>query len=95
MSKAPKIHPGERCAEAIQRARMRAQEAGDLGDLLRIKLDLLAEELMLIDRFQNADDLKRLVRRIDRLQELRRMMELNSFHIEAGHALSEAWRRLP
>lgn len=90
-----KIYPGERQAVAIRAARDAANKLADLSTLIAMNLDAMDAALRDIIPTDASPDLGRALDRIDRLRELRNLMELGAFKIYMTNALDEAWRRLP
>jgi len=64
------------------------QNEGDKLLALQLLLDRLAEA-------SPSPELTRLQKRLDRVRELRNIMELGSLNIEIRREIDEAWRRLP
>jgi len=82
-------------AKAIIACRRSIELIHRASEELRSCCESAEGELVKIMEMDNADDLKRLSRRLDRIQELRRVMEAGSLVIEASRCLDNAWKRLP
>ena len=82
-------------AEAIKSCKRSIELAYAASEEMRSCCESASAELVKLMEMDNEADLERLRRRIDRIQELRRVMELGSLLIEANRALDAAWRRLP
>lgn len=89
------IYPGERQAAAIHAAKAAAAKLADLSSLVAMNLDVLDAALRDIIPTDPAPELGRALDRIDRLRELRNLMELGAYKISVSNALDEAWQRLP
>jgi hypothetical protein len=58
-------------------------------------LDKLSDALETIRSTDNHPDISKLQRRVDRMNDLRRMAEPGSFMLEADRAMDRAWKQLP
>lgn len=47
------------------------------------------------DRLTTCDEFKKALERLDRMRELESMKDTASITIPLGHAITEAWRKLP
>lgn len=90
-----KYHPGERQAVAISEAKEVGYKMHRLSEDLRDRLDELDRAIIEIQTTDDTKDLIALRERIERLHELRRMMELGSFMLQINQALDAAYKRLP
>lgn len=82
-------------AESIRGCKQSIALANACADELRDRLCAAEAALAQVMRMDDAEDLMRLQRRLDRIQELRRMMETGSLVIEGNRAMDAAWKRLP
>jgi predicted transcriptional regulator len=82
-------------AESITAVKQSVALAHESSEELRARIDAAQLSLINVMEVDDADDLRKLARRLDRIQELRRMMELGSLIVEANRALEAAWSRLP
>jgi phage host-nuclease inhibitor protein Gam len=90
----------EDCAVSIQRCRAIGQAMAENTAALRLLLQEFDERLVSIHEKLPANraittEFGRLRMRIQRLNELRNVQELESFQIQIGRAMEEAWRQLP
>lgn len=94
------IDRADRQAEAINACRAAIGDAYECCNQFRARLDeaesaintVINGTVMEIDA---RDALDKLGRRIRRIQELRRMMEVGSLVIETSRAMQQSWERLP
>lgn len=85
----------DQAAESILAAKRAAEDLYQLNESYREKLDILECHLRVIAKADDHDDIRVLLNRIDRMNELRRMAEVGSFMIRVQKVMSETYRRLP
>lgn len=70
--------------------------AGELSEQFRRALDRAEQDACVVHAGgMECEELISLVSRLERVQELRRMMELGALQIQASRALDTTWKRLP
>lgn len=82
-------------ADAIKGVKAQADSLYSLSLQIMDALVAIQRKLWTIQRFDTSEDLVKVERRIERLHELKNMMELGSFKVQVNRAMDEAWRRLP
>ena len=82
------VRGSNECAEKLQRL---DEQVGDSLYQLRGHLQKLLE----FPRLFEAPEVEKLLRRIERLLELRNMQELGSFYVTVSRDMETVWRRIP
>lgn len=82
-------------AEAINKCKWSIADMQRAGERLRESLDAADDHLRKIIAIDDHRALLSLRARIERIQELRRSMELGSLMVESTRATDAAWKRLP
>lgn len=101
MRKIPKNNPGlifDQIAGAIRGSNTCARRMQELDQQIRDNLDEFESNLRKILEFPKvveAPEAERLLRRVERLRELRNMCEFGSLMIEVERDMDAVWRRLP
>jgi limonene-1,2-epoxide hydrolase len=85
----------ERTAMAIRVIKGHSAILANESEQMANWLDNIDEAFRVLRETDSSDAVRTLHERIDRLRELRNMMELGSFQIQANRAMDEAWQRLP
>ncbi len=80
----------------IQAARKSCCALWESAEQFRRALDHFEEAAVVVHAGDiECEELISLVSRLERVQELRRMMELGALQIQSGRALDVTWKRLP
>jgi len=85
----------DRAAYAIKRCKRNIVGAYAATEELRERLEAASDSLAMLAPTDDSKDLIAIRLRIDRIQELRRMMECGSLVIRVNQAMQDAWERLP
>jgi CBS-domain-containing membrane protein len=84
----------DRIAAAITDTNAAIEKLPKLHDQLWDAINEIQNNLRTIIKVDNAPELKALLRRTERIQELRRMMEMGALSVEARNVLDAAHKRL-
>ena len=83
-------------AQNINAARKSGVSLAEAGEQFRRALETFEQDAVAVHAGDiECEALISLVSRVERLQELRRMMEIGALWIQAQRALDATWKRLP